>query len=895
MGSGKPRTEKLIKELVAEDWCFLCKDGGFLRICDYKQCLKSYHPTCVGKDDSFLDGGDHWACDWHTCFLCRRSVSRHCYTCPKAVCHRCLPTADFLQVKGTNGFCQHCLKLALLVEENKDYDSDGKQVDFKDRETYEGLFKEYYLIIKESEGFELPHIYAAKDRDKARKQYKSGFESLEHDVDDDEDEEEVSDYDGSDHERTRKRKLKSAKKSYFKSNKKEFISWGSTNLIEFLGSIGKSTSEVLSQRDVTDIVNVYILEHKLLHPKKRKMVVCDERLRPLFGRRMISRNRIYDLLEDHFTENHQYLEETDLLYDIENTNESTYAVSKLQRKFDEEIESTKNKRELSVPQSVFASITVDNVKLVYLKRSLLYELLKHPESFEEKVIGCFVRVKSDPYDYCTKNSHQLMQVKGIKSVSNGESNTEVVICFSAFPKEVHISILSDKGFSEEECADLRQKMLAGLLMKPTVGELQQKARDLHEDLTKHWINEELALLQKLIDQANEKGWRREYPFLVFTLFGYLEKRKRLQTPSEQARLLATFPIVSPEISEVTPNYENSTHDVKNDGKSIIQSASIKRWEENVTPEKGHRGHGKFPESKQPLHKRSGSGESQGICIPDHEFKPFRPASEDRGHRFESCHSGIDSQMYPEETWYEQTGKKSEDASTFEDLSSRRARLQRLEGLAVDVDSSFSDAGTSTSSQPVRCIPSMESLFFAKTAVRNFLELGLHQLGESQRLAMVSAVSILRASPDFSSEYPLLDSVATIFSDSDAAQAMSTSLLAKLEDFHSKRHRVEEMEQEGLIIHAQIKERTVEFDASEGEVKKLEEQIVEHRAKMALLLDEAEALEKKLVSYQREAKLAAGELVGLKDKYNNWTQGLRASEEKQRECLLKWEQLRRLFS
>ncbi|KZV51727.1 hypothetical protein F511_11415 [Dorcoceras hygrometricum] len=151
----------------------------------------------------------------------------------------------------------------------------------------------------------------------------------------------------------------------------------------------------------------------------------------------------------------------------------------------------------------------------------------------------------------------------------------------------------------------------------------------------------------------------------FTLFGYLEKRKRLQTPSEQARLLATFPIVSPEITEVSHNLENSIDDVKNDGKSIIQSASIKRWEENVTPEKGHRGHGKFPESKQPLHKRSGSGESQGICIPDHELKPFRPASEERGQRFESCHSGIDSQMYPEETWYEQTGKESEDASTFE--------------------------------------------------------------------------------------------------------------------------------------------------------------------------------------------------------------------------------------
>ncbi|KZV50535.1 hypothetical protein F511_35199 [Dorcoceras hygrometricum] len=55
--------------------------------------------------------------------------------------------------------------------------------------------------------------------------------------------------------------------------------------------------------------------------------------------------------------------------------------------------------------------------------------------------------------------------------------------------------------------------------------------------------------------------------------------------------------------------------------------------------------------------------------------------------------------------------------------------------------------------------------------------------ESQRLAMISAVSILRSYPEFSSEYPLLDRIATIFSDSDVAQARSTSLIAKLEDIH----------------------------------------------------------------------------------------------------------------
>lgn len=62
---------------------------------------------------------------WHTCSLCCRSSYRRCYTCPNAFCSRCLPAADFLQIKGNNGFCEICLKLALLIEENKDYDSDS--------------------------------------------------------------------------------------------------------------------------------------------------------------------------------------------------------------------------------------------------------------------------------------------------------------------------------------------------------------------------------------------------------------------------------------------------------------------------------------------------------------------------------------------------------------------------------------------------------------------------------------------------------------------------------------------------------------------------------------------------------------------------------------------------
>ncbi|RVX05771.1 hypothetical protein CK203_023767 [Vitis vinifera] len=46
-------------------------------------------------------------------------------------------------------------------------------------------------------------------------------------------------------------------------------------------------------------------------------------------------------------------------------------------------------------------------------------------------------------------------------------------------------------------------------------EFEEKARSLHEDITKHWIKKELSRLQNLIDRANEKGCRSEYPLLIY--------------------------------------------------------------------------------------------------------------------------------------------------------------------------------------------------------------------------------------------------------------------------------------------------------------------------------------------------------------------------------------------
>lgn len=352
----------------------------------------------------------------------------------------------------------------------------------------------------------------------------------------------------------------------------EFTGWGSRRLFEFLESIGRDTSNPISQYDVASIITDYVNQHKLQHPTKKKRIVCDDTLHSLFARKTIGRVKIYDLLHQHFAENQQ--DDSTDNDENDDDDENPFSNYFLGSADDNISQSQSRQRKQKKPKridsacppkskSCFAAVIPENIKLVYLRRSLVEHLLLHhsqqeqqPQNqalFEEaKVVGSLVRIKADPNDISQKNSHQLLQVTGLvhdDNVSRSTSNRGVLLRLSglAVPKQVQISELSDDNFSPEECEDLRQRIKDGLLKSLTVVELQEKVQMLHEDITKHWLVRELALLQKLIDQANEKGWRRE-------LFEYLERRQLLQTPDEQARLLREVPeVIADEIElEVAP-------------------------------------------------------------------------------------------------------------------------------------------------------------------------------------------------------------------------------------------------------------------------------------------------------------------------------------------------------
>ncbi|QHN88291.1 uncharacterized protein DS421_16g562290 [Arachis hypogaea] len=352
------------------------------------------------------------------------------------------------------------------------------------------------------------------------------------------------------------------KKRKYVKRKKEYDGWGSTNLIQFLQSLGFDTSRQITQNEAAALINEYVRENSLQHPTKKKRIVCDKRLHLLFGRKTIGRLKINALLESHFAANCVESDD-DIYFNSDDDDNSPACETPRTTMASSERKCQPRGRVVEKPKSCFAAIVPFNIKLVYLKRSLVQELVKDPETFETKVVGSFIRVRCDPNDYLQKNSHQLLQVTGLEK----GSDEDILLRASGFVEDISIQMLSDDNFTEEECEDLHQRVKDGLLKKPMIADIEKMARILHEDVTKHWLARELVQLKHLIDRANEKGWRKE-------LDEYLRKREKLQNPDEQERLLREVPqVIAEDLESESISPEDPDENVENHVEEFWQPTS----------------------------------------------------------------------------------------------------------------------------------------------------------------------------------------------------------------------------------------------------------------------------------------------------------------------------------
>jgi hypothetical protein len=199
-----------------------------------------------------------------------------------------------------------------------------------------------------------------------------------------------------------------------KSKKNGHMGWGSEVLMEFISSVGKDTSNSLDQFGAAQIVREYIRQNNLLQKDKKKLVLCDDKLRSLFRKSKLKYNKIPSLLKKHITVNMESEDET--FISSEDNNDS--AMTRKSRTVNYVSSTPKGTSEIN--KRCLASLESDNIKLIYLKRSLIMNLLKEPDTFESKVTGCFVRIKNDPKDYSyyiLKKPYQLGQVTGNTQLS----------------------------------------------------------------------------------------------------------------------------------------------------------------------------------------------------------------------------------------------------------------------------------------------------------------------------------------------------------------------------------------------------------------------------------------------------------------------------------------------
>ena len=214
----------------------------------------------------------------------------------------------------------------------------------------------------------------------------------------------------SDQEHKQVSKGKRVMKSNLTSTKTQFVGWGSEVLTEFHTSIAEEKTKKLSQDEVTSISVGCIHENDLFDQKNKKDLM-DERLLPNLGRKSACRFRISNNAGSHLTENLEQSKKDVSGFSSKDKNANVLLAYQGQRK----PSSNKTLIKEPIPGSLhgqFAAIVPENLKHVYLKKSFVLELLKQPDSFENKIRGSFVKVKSGANLSSNHLTYRLLQVIG---------------------------------------------------------------------------------------------------------------------------------------------------------------------------------------------------------------------------------------------------------------------------------------------------------------------------------------------------------------------------------------------------------------------------------------------------------------------------------------------------
>ncbi|RWW16010.1 hypothetical protein GW17_00020122 [Ensete ventricosum] len=549
-GGGRRKRGRPTKSQVArtplrrkeeEEVCFICFDGGDLVVCDrrlvcfiwlfivpglllyelhlyfvFRGCPKVYHPSCVNRDEAFFRSKGRWTCGMF-------------FTVPSTLfsglsLRFCANVGIYVAaVKGLPTICA-LLVLTLCVEgASKKLDFSVLEetkvgVDFDDKSSFEYLFKDYWLDLKAKLSLSLEELTRAKNPMK-RSDVAIGNEESSDDLHHVKEEQMASSDSSSEHKeesissgrKVRRRSRNTVNEEVLvkevetpRTSVRREISWASDELLEFVAHMKNGDRSVLSQFDVQGLLLDYIKRNNLRDPRKKSQIICDSRLRNLFGKPCVGHFEMLKLLESHFlikevspldTEDKQGgvvdpdpdpdpdPDQTDTKG---NSDASMKLVPDKRRKTRKKVE-----KELLTNLGDYAAIDTHNISLMYLRRNLMEELIDDI-SFDEIVIGSFVRVRISGVGQ-RQDLYRLVQVvgtgKAAESYKSGKRTTDVTLeTINLNKKEVvTIDIISNQEFTEGDVQEkarslqpVRVKDVKKLQLLNTPEELDRRLNEVPE-------------------------------------------------------------------------------------------------------------------------------------------------------------------------------------------------------------------------------------------------------------------------------------------------------------------------------------------------------------------------------------------------------------------------------
>ncbi|XP_020886241.1 zinc finger CCCH domain-containing protein 19 isoform X2 [Arabidopsis lyrata subsp. lyrata] len=578
-----------------EDVCFMCFDGGDLVLCDRRGCPKAYHPSCVDRDEAFFQSKGKWNCGWHLCSKCEKTATYLCYTCMFSLCKGCAKDAVFFCIRGNKGLCETCMETVKLIE-RKEQEKEPAQMDFDDKTSWEYLFKDYWIDLKTQLSLSPEELDQAKRPLKGHETNasKQGTANETDYVTDG-----GSDSDSSPKKRkTRSRsKSGSAEKIRSPANKNlsgETMEWASKELLDLVVHMRRGDRSFLPMTEVQTLLLAYIKRYNLRDPRRKSQVICDSRLQNLFGKSHVGHFEMLNLLDSHFLKKEQN-QADDIQGDIVDTEEPNH--EDVDENLDHPMKSGKDKKRKTRKKNVrkgrqsnlddFAAVDMHNINLIYLRRSLVEDLLEDSTAFEEKVASAFVRLRISGNQ--KQDLYRLVQVVGTSKAPEpykvGKKTTDYVLEILNLDKTevISIDIISNQDFTEDECKRLKQSIKCGLINRLSVGDIQEKAIALQEVRVKNLLDAEILRFSHLRDRASDMGRRKELRECV-------EKLQLLKSPEERQRRLEEIPEIHDD-PKMDPDCESEDEDEKEEKEKEKQlrprsSSFNRRGRDPISPRKG---------------------------------------------------------------------------------------------------------------------------------------------------------------------------------------------------------------------------------------------------------------------------------------------------------------------